>query len=333
MMPPTKNPATDNIKRRRPERTPDQIARKRDQDREAQRLSRERTRRRIEEAESRLSESEAVTARYERELKRTADERDAARVEIADLKHQLDTACSQLDAARAHLASVAHLLGVGGSKASSPSAAPLDAQKINTFLSNQALQLQSPQASEILLPRRPSNHLDLLSIQDVPRQSASPASSAAFEHRQLPRSTRHASSQADSQGSPYFGTAASAAYDSPSSVNSWVDFSALLPKNSAPSCPMDSILTIFCNSRRALLQNGEAEEKVFGPKKPALCVLPALGMRSDVGNQHPVSQMLAEVMSTIQVLNQIPEQIACLWYTNLSLRVRGDLYVSQNSSY
>ncbi|KAF1345210.1 hypothetical protein BDV97DRAFT_372434 [Delphinella strobiligena] len=93
-------------KRRRSERTPHQIARKRHQDREAQRQSRERTRRRIEEGENRLAESHAAAAKYERELKRVIEEKDAARIEVSNLKEQLQSVCSQLEAVRARLSSL-----------------------------------------------------------------------------------------------------------------------------------------------------------------------------------------------------------------------------------
>lgn len=322
MAPPTqaKNPSVETVKRKRPERTPDQIARKRDQDREAQRLSRERTRRRIEELETRLEQTAAVNSKYEQELKLTATERDVARQDAHDLKIRLDSACAQLDAARAHLASVAHLLGIHNAQPLSPAGTPLDPGSIHTFLNSQAPQLQSPQPSEIMPLRRSSDRSEGLprrQLVNVPPRSMSSVMGRGSGQQSPQQTTR---TPVDSFSSPSSRSDVSA-WDSPRSGVTLRDFSSFVPKNTPPSCPMDSILTIFANTRRDLLKKGEPEDVVLGSKNPALDVLPALGARSDTGAHHPLSQMLADVMSKVTVLTRTPEQIAVLWITNLSLRV------------
>ena len=308
----------DNIpKRRRPERTPDQISRKRDQDREAQRLSRERTRRRIEEAENRLAESEAATARSGQQLKQVTMERDIAQRESSSFRAQLESVCAQLDIARKQLASMAHLLGGSGVSNDSPTGTVTFSLPMN-----HAPQLQSPQPSEPQQLHKSPVRVERLSIRSMLHPSASPILATALENRPPMQVSRHALSRAgsSSHSSPSHGPEGSI-YGSETSVMSWHSASAYLPKNCAPTCPMDSNLTIFTNSRRELLQQGEPEEVVLGPSNPALCVLPSLGVRSQVGMCHPVSQMLAEVMGTAEILQGLPEQIAVLWMTHVSLRV------------
>lgn len=316
------NPAVETAgKRRRPERTPDQIARKRDQDREAQRLSRERTRKRIEDAESRLAESQASIANHERNLHQAIEERYDAQREASDLRKQLESALSQLDSARRHLASMSQLLSANNIQPHSPATTPLESNSLHPLPGPP--QLQSPIASESSHSRSPPSHQDVLSIRNMIHRSASPAYMTALENQTIPQAPLQTMSRANisNHSSPSYVTEGSV-YGSEGSPGSWADLSTHLPLNGPPTCPMDNILTMFSNSRKELLGQGESEEFVLGPRNPALCVLPSLGMRSNVGLRHPVSQMLAEVLSKVQqVLQPVPEQIAVLWVTHLSLRV------------
>lgn len=308
------------IKRRRPERTPDQIARKRDQDREAQRLSRERTRRRIEEAETRLVESQAAASRYQQELKLAVEERDAAHRESNDLRLQLESAYSQLEAARNQIASVAHLIGGNAASIGSPCYPSLNGFNMPM---EQTSQLQSPQPSESGHLSRSPARSERLSVRAMSyHHSASPTLSATMENSIIGHPPMYAMSHDDSssQGSPCYGADGST-YGSEFSGRSWHDLSAYLPINGPPTCPMDNILAIFSNSRRELLRQGEPEDVVLGPMDPSLSVLPALRDYAEVGMCHPVSQMLAEVMGAAASLEGLPEQIAVLWLTHISLRV------------
>ena len=308
-------------KRRRPERTPDQIARKRDQDREAQRLSRERTRRRIEEAETQLIDSQAVASKFEEQWKYAVEERDVARRISNNLRSELDSVCAQLDATKAHLATVAHILHVNGISGPSP---------VGTFLGphclsspgDHASQLQSPQPSEGLQSGAP-NRTERLSVRNMTEPSASPHLPTAMDIHSASLSTQpsSSSSQSSPHSSPSCVTEASSTYGSenesfPNRCHS------NLPITLPPTCPMDSILSIFTSSRHELLRHGEPEDVVLGPVNPSLCVLSSLGIPSQLGMSQPVSQMIAEVMSKAQVLQGLPEQIAVLWLIHASLRVR-----------
>lgn len=306
-------------KRRRPERTPHQIARKRDQDREAQRQSRERTRRRIEEAETRLAESHAATAKYERDLKRVIEERDTARNEANNLKEQLESVCSQLEAARTRLSSLVNLLNMNNIHPETLGSTSFGLPSI-PVLASQPSQLQSPQASEISIPGPCSTRSDRLSIRNITHHSsASPTLSSTLEIRT--GSGVLQSGIPSSRSSPSYVTEESS-YGSPGPANLWHDLSTLLPKNSPPTCPMDNILQIFSNSRRELLRKGAAEDEVLGPRNPSLSVLPLLGNCPQGSVKYPLSHMISEVMSKIHLSRPISEQVAVLWICHLSLRVR-----------
>ncbi|KAL1305430.1 hypothetical protein AAFC00_002314 [Neodothiora populina] len=314
----SRSASTENVKRRRPERTPDQIARKRDQDREAQRLSRERTRRRIDEAETRLAESQAAAARYEQIINQAQEERDVARREAMELRERLESTYAQLEAARARLASVSRLIGTDESQANSPSGLPVDSG-ISFYQISRPLQLQSPQASDSMVSRGPSNRSDHLSIRYQRQISPASVSPGPHEAVLIPSWNHRSTTRIDSHSSPGCGTEGSA-YGSPNSVYSWSDLPNLVPKNSAPTCPMDSIITIFTNSRQTLLKNGEPEDLVLGNRVPPMSMLPSLGLGAGPKAQHPVTQMLTEVMAKVQIFHRIPEQVAFVWFTHLTLR-------------
>lgn len=349
------NPAVETVKkRRRVERTPDQVARKRDQDREAQRLSRERTRRRIEEAEARLTETQNTAARHERELSDVKAERDEARQEAANLRlrlettlAQLATAQSHLATAQAHLASMAQTLGTDKPQLHSPAATPSDSSHVSIVpghLSQETL----PHHSDFSYHARSPSRSDRLSIRSMIHRSASPTVTTKPEQlhvipsRTYPpvvNTSLHNSLQSSKHSSPAPASASgtdipilipdTGEVGKPTILQPWQDPATMLPPNIGPTCPLDRILLITKNSRRELLSQGEPEDAVLGPRNPNLSSLPSLaeiipnsGSREGARSRDPVAQMIAEVMVRFEAaIDGLPEQLAIGWVTHIVLRV------------
>ncbi|KAK4545992.1 hypothetical protein LTR36_002556 [Oleoguttula mirabilis] len=94
---------------------------------------------------------------------------------------------------------------------------------------------------------------------------------------------------------------------------------ALLPNNSAATCPLDSLLMDFIANRRQRLTSGAMMQEVLGPEYPSWAALqdPNNAPRHD---SHPVSALLIDMLSKFPDISLLPERVAVLYVMFLIMR-------------
>jgi hypothetical protein len=92
----------------------------------------------------------------------------------------------------------------------------------------------------------------------------------------------------------------------------------LLPVHIAATCPLDSILLGFLNSRREMLSKGTAIDVVVGPIKASVKALVQVDQSVHV---HPLSRVMSEVLSTYALVGKA-EQMALFYLMHQTMRVR-----------
>lgn len=92
-----------------------------------------------------------------------------------------------------------------------------------------------------------------------------------------------------------------------------------LPKNSLPTCPLDSLLLDFLAGRRTQLANGVPLPDVLGPAYPSLQSLKDPDTPQS-HSFHPVSAFLFDILSKFPDISKVPEKVAVLYIMFLILR-------------
>ncbi|RFU33591.1 hypothetical protein B7463_g2764, partial [Scytalidium lignicola] len=88
-------------------------------------------------------------------------------------------------------------------------------------------------------------------------------------------------------------------------------------KNSAPTCPLDSILLNFLHEWQKQAAEGVPAPSLIGPAYPSVASLlnPAVSLRS-----HRLSKILTDILATFPDLSTLPERIAVLYIMFLLMR-------------
>lgn len=326
--------------KRRSNRTPDQIARKRDQDREAQRVSRERNRRRIEEAETRIERLEATVETQEQSLKRVIGERDAALTKISELSQQLQDAHAQLTSIRHRRGPLPAIIGpdLGLSSSGLPKHEPHRFERASNISTLQPEPGPSPKAtwkSEIRVPQNPDDqrreftaiNLDSPAATQITDQSLSPGTSVCSSH--VYRRVQHsaATTPMTDRGSCQ---PTSPDVQTHQSLTPSSELWTHRVKNSPPLCLYDQIILLCTTDMRKALDRGEPPELVMGtltmsnlPSLKALPSLRAMGIDPQPGRVQPISQILTDILATGgDSFRGVAEQVAMFWLLHLHLRVK-----------
>ncbi|EME44848.1 hypothetical protein DOTSEDRAFT_87360 [Dothistroma septosporum NZE10] len=327
--------------------TPDQLAKKRANDREAQRAIRERTRNTIESLERRIRELESQQP-YQ-ELQRVVQERDRALSECEEL--------------RKRLGSIAGIVG-GSQRPDLNELAALTAQQsplppVETNQHNQKAYATPGQGQPPVEQQQQQQqhhiHPELRSPQSPNTQTSPPSRTAStdpayqageatvrrwspsldhapnfsatngVQHDQRPSSSSHLQqtpngdrhglrfllepSNSDPSGTqPYH---SSTPPDQP--------IYARLTNVGSPSGPLDYLLIDFHRSRTKMLREGSSKFDAIGPDYPAFAVL--LDSNSpEQEHQHPVSALLVDMLSKFPDVAELPEKVAVLYMMFLLLR-------------
>ncbi|KAH0386522.1 hypothetical protein KCU92_g2540, partial [Aureobasidium melanogenum] len=343
--------------------TPEQLAKKRANDREAQRAIRERTRNQIETLERRIKELESQQPFQE--LQNALRQREQVQAENDDLKRRMQTIFSLLQP-------VAASQGLNGSNLAAATAqqSPLPMPQ------HHPQQAPAPPPQALMYPSQPPNlydqppfaqhhlHPDLRNIQPTqqpqpPRPNQSPASAA----RQYAQAAQAAQLQQQQQQQPqqqqrfsphqhFQPTLAPAPLpqhqlvpempnqgfgnflaedrkvlpQSPSvrdlmpTPTADMPVHVRLPRNlEAPTCPLDSVMLDFTTERRKAAAQGTPSSSLVGPAYPSISSLlnPARAPKS-----HPLSKLFTDVLANLPEIDQIPEQVACLYIMFLVMRWR-----------
>lgn len=94
--------------------------------------------------------------------------------------------------------------------------------------------------------------------------------------------------------------------------------SALLPQNSSPTCPLDSILLDFLCERRQRFTDGQlTPAEIVGPRYPSVSSLlnPSISIYS-----HPLSKVFTDILVRFPNLSTLPERVAVLYLMFLFMR-------------
>ncbi|UJO18103.1 uncharacterized protein CLAFUR5_06491 [Fulvia fulva] len=324
--------------------TPDQLAKKRANDREAQRAIRERTRNTIEALERRIRELESQHP-YQ-ELQRVAQERDRA---LAD--------CEEL---RKRLGSIAGI--VGGSQrpdlnelaALTAQQPPLPTNQQNsqnqqaystspqgpTFEQQQHIhpELRSPESSHIQTspPSRTASTGPAFQAGESTLRRWSPslnhppgphfATTNGVQHDQRPPSSSHVQQHTpngDRHGLSFLlepsNSTSSATQSCHSPATPEQPIYARLTNVGRASCPLDYLLIDFHRSRTRMLSEGMSKFDAIGPDYPTFAALidPNSPERE---HQHPVSALLVDMLSKFPDVAELPEKVAVLYVMFLVLR-------------
>lgn len=322
--------------------TPEQLAKKRANDREAQRAIRERTRHTIESLERRIRELESQQPFQE--LQRVVQERDRALAECEELKRRL--------------AAVAGIVG-GGQNPSLNGELTLDELVDIQSLTECDADLAALTAQQSPLPSHSHTgqtqqyeqntvqhiHPDLRSPSSADSQT-SPQTQTSLRKwspslDQLPTQNRYNSDgQFDSsnqrassvhmQGQPQNGErlgvnfllesrdrSSDSPYQSPRGQDPNQPMYARLTHVGPSSCPLDSLLIDFHKSRRKMLREGASQLDAVGPDYPAFAAMldPASHPRP-----HPVSALLIDILSKFPDIAKLPEKVAVLYIMFLVMR-------------
>jgi len=92
-----------------------------------------------------------------------------------------------------------------------------------------------------------------------------------------------------------------------------------LPRNQEATNALDSVMLDFMTERRKAAAQGTPSSSLVGPAYPSISSLlnPARAPKS-----HPLSKLFTDVLANLPEIDQIPEQVACLYIMFLVMRWR-----------
>lgn len=352
---PSPDPSSDGKKRRTAATssrgvanlTPDQLAKKRANDREAQRAIRERTKNQIENLERKIQE--LTSQQPYQELQHVLRQKEAVEVENADIKKRLASVISLIQPilgrhgpetssfsvpaeASTHVphrpdsTSNPHL-SITSTVPSPPEttppggSAPWQApsaqmgQEPRTFS-----QVQNMQAQQLNQQRHDMAHnldmgperLGLEFLLDASHRinkipSGITGVPAPSSFQQIPGGS--------DRGSPVHYRSSSIA--SSNNYNGEMTGHAAPIRNSPATCPLDSLLLDFLHERQQQALDGVATPKLVGPAYPSVSSLlnPARSVHS-----HPLSRVFTDILATFPDLSTLPEKVAVLYIMFLIMR-------------
>ncbi|THX57121.1 hypothetical protein D6D06_03897 [Aureobasidium pullulans] len=343
--------------------TPEQLAKKRANDREAQRAIRERTRNQIETLERRIKELESQQPFQE--LQTALRQREQVQAENDDLKRRMQTIFSLLQP-------VAASQGLNDLAAATAQQSPLPMPQHQPQQSShppQALMYPQQPPPHYEQPPFAQHHLhpDLRNIQPVqqpqpPRPNQSPASAArqyaqAAQAAQLQQQQHQQQVPQQQRFSPHqhfqptlapalaqqqqhtqmgaempnqgFGSflieerkvrpTSPLLRDLIPTAMADVPVHMRLPRNQDATNQLDSVMLDFMTERRKAAAQGTPSSSLVGPAYPSISSLlnPARAPKS-----HPLSKLFTDVLANLPEIDQIPEQVACLYIMFLVMRWR-----------
>ncbi|KAH6848373.1 hypothetical protein B0I37DRAFT_309756, partial [Chaetomium sp. MPI-CAGE-AT-0009] len=102
----------------------------------------------------------------------------------------------------------------------------------------------------------------------------------------------------------------------PSSTRSPPRYSTV-PRNCAPTCPLDALLLDFLSERRQRAAEGLSQSEILGPRYPSVSSLlnPAVSAYS-----HPLSKVFTDILARFPDLATLPERVAVLYVMFLLMR-------------
>ncbi|TVY48146.1 hypothetical protein LOCC1_G001929 [Lachnellula occidentalis] len=317
--------------------TPDQLQKKRANDREAQRAIRERTKNQIENLERKIRD--LTSQQPYQELQHVIRQKELVEADNADIKKRLASVLSiiqpvlgphALEAPNYTPPAPSYVPNRPGSSsrnmstpssATSPAAAPWQAPNApmghhehRNYTQAQDTQTQLNQQRYDMahnLDMGPERlGLDFLldgtqRINKIPNGIHGPPECMSFQHGV-------AGSERGSPGHNMSNPVGSN-YNTGSSGGDMVGHAVPI-RNSPPTCPLDSLLLDFLHSRQVQAADGVATPKLVGPAYPSVSSLlnPAKSAQS-----HPLSKVFTDILATFPDLSTLPEKVAVLYIIKL----------------
>ncbi|KAI5863420.1 hypothetical protein GGS23DRAFT_566844 [Durotheca rogersii] len=338
--------------------TPEQLAKKRANDREAQRAIRERTRNQIEALERRIRE--LTSQQPYQELQAAIRAKEAVEAENADIKNRLASVMSLiqpvLSSQQAEVTYASPFTNFAPTQVtqhspsthttfntSTPASAASPASAPEPPWQAQMQTQSSPNSSQVKLLNQQRHdllhNLDLGAGEQLkldflldPSQRVSRMQTGVNgaqdtpEYRHLPMkhdwnanvlpsprtNTAAGSAPPQLQRIEYVSQNAAPAPEEPP----WVGNSAPI-KNSAPTCPLDTLLLEFLHERRQRAAEGVPTREVVGPRYPSVSSLlnPANSALS-----HPLSKVFTDILAAFPGISTLPERVAVLYIMFLIMR-------------
>ncbi|KAJ5752667.1 hypothetical protein N7520_009584 [Penicillium odoratum] len=97
-------------------------------------------------------------------------------------------------------------------------------------------------------------------------------------------------------------------------------------KNTPPTCTLDSILLDFLHNRQREAAQGIPRQKLVGPPYPSVS---SLLNPEKSANSHPVSKVFTDILRTFPDISSLPEQVAVLY--TMFLLMRWQIYPTQEN--
>ena len=300
--------------------TPDQLAKKRANDREAQRAIRERTKVQIETLERRIQE--LIAQQPYQELQEVIRQKDAIQAENQEIKRRLTSILHIIQPlvgaqGLTELATAAH-----GNLTFNTHHEAQPNQFVNGEHGQHDIQARSHHHTPATSPHPPFNQqwqgegqtaegnkrwqdsVEALNNQRANFQRGLELSESgerlSFNFLLDSQLNKHIIQQPPSSSYPSLTNSAFAESSHP-----W----AALPKNLPPTCPLDGILLKFLHSRRQEPSNGVPRGPLGGPAYPSVS---SLLSPSSAGGVDPLSQVMVDIISKFPGICGLPEQVGIL---------------------
>ncbi|MCJ1272327.1 hypothetical protein MMC21_000113 [Puttea exsequens] len=318
--------------------TPEQLAKKRANDREAQRAIRERTKGQIEKLEREIQELRGQQP-YQ-ELQNAIRQRELVEAENKDIKTRLVAISNLIQplVGQTDLAQIPHrdpalpgpivTAGLSTGSQAQGFGAPRSATSSSTYacsphanhtppsIPQQASYLSQPNAFPpvSVLDQRQRSHANSL-------QSSRPEEKLDLGYLINTRQDGRNGHEQYSDGRPPNASLPMhtlSPYQSVSDVFSGaVPVCALPPRHVSATCPLDGLLLDFLAERRQQAEKGASTMDLIGPAYPSVVTLldPSRGLTS-----HPLSKVFTDMLSKFPDISTLPEQVAVVYIMFLLMR-------------
>ncbi|KAF1949868.1 hypothetical protein CC80DRAFT_483743 [Byssothecium circinans] len=305
--------------------TPEQLARKRANDREAQRAIRERTRNQLDTLHARIRELEGQQP-YQ-DLRAVAREKDAVVAENVDIKKRLEQVLAIIQPiVRAGCG--LNELAAAAERSPLPLSShhPTDPRTFNSTLREMA----TATSNGITSPHGPDTTLPWGFPGDAPTSHVRQWSADSSHDRVPPISTE--TSFDDRMGVDFLCETSTphrpvdpalVAQSHPPTVNGTAHHAPLLnpfatlPRNIAPTCPLDALCLDFFSEMRTRAAAGVPSTEIAGPAYPSFTTLVHPNRKC---NHHPLSKLNTDIIRTFPDICGLPEQVAIIYIMFLVMR-------------
>ncbi|KAJ9618767.1 hypothetical protein H2203_008972 [Taxawa tesnikishii (nom. ined.)] len=318
--------------------TPEQLAKKRANDREAQRAIRERTKNQIESLERRIRELESQQPFQE--LQNALRIKDHVLQENEELKRRLASVAALVQPWAAGAPGPGGAVGGGAAVTAQQSPLPLPTQSPAPYPQPGPVAYETPQA----FPQH-NLHPDLRSTSQpspntpgaapaeykspVPTSNGwSPAQAPMYQQQLAPAAPTEYNQASDRRAVNFImnnerqnNALIASPSRPPSSLDQqqqqFVPIWRRLPITTQPTCPLDKLLLDFLADRRQAAAQGASSATVVGPAYPSISSL--LNPKRSA-KAHPLSQFFTDIMTTFPDLSTLPEQVAVMFIMFLIMR-------------